>query len=653
MKEIENLRMLCAEIVERAGSGHPGAAMGLSHFMHILYTEFILLDPDNSRNPCRDILIMSNGHACVIQYIMNYFLGYLTLDDLKGYRRLNSRTPGHPERNTYGIEISTGPLGQGVAASVGFAISSELISRIGLDRINKSINNNTNEGMNKTLDTILTNNIDNKSHIYCIFGDGCYQEGISQEAFSFCSKQGLNNITFIYDYNKSTIDGSTDLSMNEDVVARFKAFNFDVFDVNGYDTEGIRKALKTKSDKPKVIILRTDIGKDTTLEGSCETHGKALGNEVIRKLKELYGGPKEEFFITEELKESYSKAKERMKREIKKRNRNIEEITDAPVRISYEKAYQSEKGATRKHFSNALNNLKTSQLILSGCADLTGSVLSKIESAVDFSQEKGVNAYLRFGIREHAMCGVMNGIAGHGFFVPISGTFLNFITYGYPSVRLAAMDNLKVVYVLSHDSIQLGGDGPTHQPVEVLAAMRATPNLVVLRPCDGRETRAALVLALREPGPVALILSRQEVEEIEETAVNGEDLLYEEGVAKGAYYLIEEKNHEIIILATGAEVSLAYEVRKCMKDRRVSIVSFISFELFERQEKEYKKRILDEGAVKVSIEALSTFGWSKYSDLQIGLDRFGMSGPGSEVYKELEFTGEEISARISDFIRKK
>lgn len=614
MKEVQNIRILCAEVVERAGSGHPGAPLGLSHFMHLLYTEYLVLDPGNPGNPCRDIIVLSNGHACTIQYVMNHLVGFLSLGDLKSYRMLNSNTPGHPEKNKLGIEISTGPLGQGVASSVGFSISSSL------------------SGSN---------------HVYCVFGDGCYQEGISQEAFSLCSKLALRNITFIYDSNNTTIDGPTDLSMCENVSERFRSLDFTVLEADGCDSAQIRRALDHRSPRPKVVILRTRIGMDTDLEGSCKSHGAPLGRENVERLKKRYGFPEEEFYVSEELKETYSRARARMLDVVSKRAGRAPPDC-APV-ISFAEPYRPEKAATRTHLANALNGLRTSQRILTGCADLTPSVLSRITDAVDFHGSadfrEGQSVYLRFGIREHAMCGVMNGIAAHGLFVPICGTFLNFITYGYPSVRIAALDSLKVVYILTHDSIQLGGDGPTHQPIEVLATMRATPNLVVLRPCDGREVRGALVVALRERGPAALILSRQPVSEAEYAAADCTD-----GVERGAYFLASEKNHDIILLATGSEVELAFKVKKHMRDRRISIVSFISFELFERQSEAYKREILDERAVKVSIEALATFGWAKYADLSIGLDQFGRSAPGKDVYEYFGFTPERVAERIADFV---
>lgn len=627
MNPTENIRLLAAEIVEKAQSGHPGAPMGLATVMYTLYTEYLVLDPSDPRNPDRDIFVLSNGHACLIQYISNHLLGFLSKEDLLNYRQLNSLCPGHPERNERGIEISTGPLGQGVAASVGFAISSKLFSKY----CRKS---------------------DEPNRVFCIFGDGCYQEGIGQEAFSLCSKFRLDNITFIYDYNKNTIDGPTTLSMNEDVPARFRALDFTVVECDGEDVEGIRKALAMRPTNPLLIILSTETGKDSELEGDCKSHGAPLGEENVKKLRQKYNSVDGEFFISEELKEAYKTGAKRMAEAIRRRNQkgdradHINNVYDeSQGNITYDTDYKFGDQPTRRHIFKALNEIKTKQLLISGCADLTTSTLSHIESAVDFECSDGLNVFLRFGIREHAMVAVMNGIAAHGRFVPICGTFLNFISYGYPAVRLACLDRLKTIYMLSHDSILLGGDGPTHQPVEVLATLRATSGLIVLRPCDGRESRAALITALKEPGPVALIVSRQNMSDIKETEK-------EEQVHRGAYFLRKADNHEIILYATGSEVELAFKAADILRDRRISIVSFVSFELFERQSEAYKKSILDRSTTRISIEALSTFGWSKYSDFQIGLDEYGRSAPGADVYEYFGFTPEAVASKVRGFAAK-
>ncbi|KAI5153031.1 transketolase, partial [Enteropsectra breve] len=699
---IRNLRTIAADMVQKANSGHPGAPLGLAHFMHILFTEFLVLDPSDPRSPSRDIFLLSNGHACAIQYIMNYLVGYLDLQDLKEFRQLHSKTPGHPEKNTHGIEISTGPLGQGVAASVGFATSIQILkslnneSEISYSNANKDLNKNLNKNDSKN----------DSSMVYCVFGDGCYQEGIAQEAFSLCARLSLNNITFIYDYNGITIDGPTELSMNEDVELRFKSLGFSVHVADGSKSEEIRAALEYRATVPKVIILHTTIGKDTAVANSCAAHGSPLGCENIKKLREKYNFPDIDFYISEELKEAYKRARERMSVSIKSRASSLQnDINASNNHVWYKNSYESKCLSTRKHLYNALNNIQTNCKIITGCADLTPSVLSRIEGSKELYKELNSSKtngmddskyFIRFGIREHCMCAVMNGMAAHGSFIPIAGTFLNFISYGFPAVRLGAMDRLKNIYILTHDSVQLGEDGPTHQPIETLATLRATAGLVVMRPCDGRETWGCLRAALEGEGPVALVLSRQDVEEVSGTSVNmsfintkscnikdsnikdydkdgnikggdnkGGDINdgnindgnikdvnnnKDGDIRNGAYFVKRNKNHRAILLATGAEVGLACRVADAMENT-VSVVSFVSWELFEKQNEKYKNEILESGVVKISIEALSTFGWSRYSDYQIGIDEYGRSGPGEEVYAYFGFTVEAIQARIERIIK--
>ncbi|GFR20058.1 transketolase 1 [Trichonephila clavata] len=536
-KNIENIRTLAVDIVQNANSGHPGAPLGLATFVYTLYKDYLKFDPDNDEWTGRDIFILSNGHACVIQYIMNYFIGYLTLDDLKNFRSLNSRTPGHPERQFKGIEVTSGPLGQGLANSVGFAISLK--------------------------------KLDLKNMVYCVFGDGCYQEGIGQESFSIASNLNLDNITFIYDYNNSTIDGPTSLSMNENVEKRFKSLNFHVTVVDGENIEEIKKALNFEARKPKVIILQTMIGRDSILEGNSKSHGSPIGEEGVRKLKEKYGIPQEKFYISNQLKEEFDAINER-KRKITKElddKTNHEMIKKLKLKDLSDESYScndeitTEKLATRKIFSNLLNDLKDKECLICGSADLASSVLCKLNEGNDFTNENFKGNYINFGIREHAMCGVMTGIASHGFYMPICGTFLNFIAYGYPSVRLASLDKLNTVYVLSHDSICLGEDGPTHQPIETLLTLRSTPNLITMRPCDIKECKAALNVCLSKQGPKAVILTRQKVPFIEHTCKSK--------ALKGAYYLIEHPNPDLIIMGTGSEIELCYQVLDELKELNI------------------------------------------------------------------------------------
>lgn len=643
-KEIENIRILCAEIVQKANSGHPGAPLGLSQFIYILYTEYLNLNPDNTKWINRDIFLLSNGHSCVIQYVMNYLLGYLKMEDLLQFRKLNSNTPGHPERNNKGIESTTGPLGQGVADSVGYAISSKILRSFGFN-----------------------------NRVYCIFGDGCYQEGISQEAFSLCSRLKLDNITFIYDYNHTTIDGSTELSMNENVKARFESLNFDVVEVQD-DPEEIRFALNKASERPKVIILHTIIGKDSGLQGEAKVHGAPLGEENVKKLKLKYSMPEEAFYISEDLKKAFERAKERMKNYVQNNTIDTNKITDERLReiltsidsankfcttVEYTEEYESKDDATRNHLKKCLNTLKTNRLILSGSADLLPCIKSQIDGTLSLSDEQyGLDSYIHYGIREHAMCGIMNGIASHGIFTPIGGTFLNFSMYGMPAIRLGCMDRLKIIYIFTHDSIGLGQDGPTHQPIEALATLRILPNLITLRPCDGREMRSALAIAMKYDGPSALILTRQTIPDLQET-ITGNTGFCQKGetrssdVERGGYFLIKEENPEIILLATGSEVQLALGVKKILKDIRISVVSMISFELFDEQPVEYKNSVIpprfstqQNKPFVVSIEALTTFGWAKYSDFQIGMDKFGRSAPFKDVFEYFNFTDKDLAGVI-------
>lgn len=629
MEEINNIRTLCAEMVQRANSGHPGAPLGLAPFVYVLYTEFMNFDPDDEDWINRDIFMLSNGHSCALQYVVNYLLGRLGMEDLMSFRKINSRTPGHPERQYPGVECSTGPLGQGLANSVGFAVSLKKLGCFGLT-----------------------------GRVYCVFGDGCYQEGIGQETFSLAASLRLDNIVLIYDFNKTTIDGPTSLSMDEDVGLRFVSLGFHVETVDGEDIEGIRRALSRRASVPMVIILRTVIGHGSIQAGSCKAHGAPLGEEGVKKLKETFGIPMEDFYVSPSLLERFSELRERkrrMRREWDSRTWGKER--QAPVKLGQRMEEQRKMAtlykceyrrgecekATRKHFSESLKELKDTSYLIGGAADLQSSVLTRIEEGNDFNRENHNGGYINFGIREHCMFGVMNGISSHGYFLPYSGTFLNFVSYGFPSVRLGCMDRLDLLYVLTHDSIGLGEDGPTHQPIETLSMLRATPNLITMRPCDGTEVRASVNIALLRRGPKAVILSRQKVPEIPDSDV--------EKASRGAYFLVEQEDADVILLSTGSEVQICYEVARALKHLRVSIVSFFSWELFEEQSEEYKRSIL-RNVPRVSIEALSTFGWSKYSDLQIGMTTFGASAPYKDVYNHFGLTGENISRRIAEFLNK-
>lgn len=625
MNKINNIRTLCVEMVEKAKSGHPGAPLALAPLVYTLYTEFINFDPDDEDWINRDIFLLSNGHSCAIQYVINYLLGRLTMEDLMNFRQINGRTPGHPERKYPGVESSTGPLGQGLSNAVGYAISLKKLRKFGLS-----------------------------NKVYCIFGDGCYQEGIGQESFSLIANLGLDNLILIYDFNKTTIDGSTSLSMNENVVQRFLSLGFEVDVIDGEDIDGIRRILNKKVSKTQVIILETIIGYGSILEGNCKVHGSPIGEEGVRKLKEKFEMPMKDFYVSSDLLKEFENLNN-IKRKIRKKWESkmneipmkfIDRLKDLRKEESlYKSGYKREDSlkATRKHFSEALKDLKDISYLIGGAADLNSSVLTKITEGDDFNRDNHDGGYINYGIREHSMCGVLNGIASHGYFLPYSGTFLNFIAYGFPSVRLGCMDDLNLFYVLTHDSIGLGEDGPTHQPIETLLTLRATPNLITMRPCDGVETRTSLNIALLRKGPKAIILSRQKVPEISHSDMKKAE--------RGAYFLIEEEDPDLILLSTGSEIQICYEIIEILSDLKISIVSFFSWELFEEQNEEYKKSIL-KNVPRVSIEALSTFGWSKYSDFQIGMTTFGASAPYKDVYDHFELNSREISKKILKFLNK-
>ena len=602
---VTNIRILCAEMVEKAQSGHPGSALGLAPFLLELYS-VLNFDPEDPRNPDRDVFILSNAHVCVIQYVINYLIGYLSLEDLMQFRQINSKTPGHPEKNDRGIEITSEPLGQGVAEAVGFAIA--------LKKCKSS------------------------RRVFCVFGDGCYQEGITQEAFSIAAHLNLDNLVYIYDYNKMTIDGSTTISMTEDPKKRFQALGFDVVELNGDEYSKEWDKAFQRSERVKMVILHTVIGRGCLFEGENRTHGLPLGKDAISAMKKEIGIEKD-FEVLPELLDYFGKIKEERRREGRKRIFSQEKVC-----IEFGSYVpENKKIATRTHFERALNEIPEIERLVGGAADLTPSVGTKKKTFREFTAENRDGNYIHYGIREHAMCAIMNGMAAYGFW-PFAGTFLNFVTYCFPSIRLAALDNAKVFYVLTHDSIGVGEDGPTHQPVEALALLRATPNLHVLRPCDGVETRFSLKYALERNGPTCIILSRQGVDPVKNTSM--------EKAAKGAYFVVESSNPDVTIIATGSEVSLCAKVVELLRKKNIeaSLVSLVSFEVFETQESAYKKSILG-NKPRVSVEALSSFGWERYSHLQIGMTTFGKSGKGADVLKHFGFTPEDISEKVEAFLK--
>jgi len=621
-KIINTLRCLSVDMVEKANSGHPGMPLGCAPIMFVLWTKIMNFNPEDPLWMNRDRFILSNGHGCALLYSMLHLLGYdYSLDDLKSFRQIHSKTPGHPEYNPkLGIETSTGPLGQGIANGVGMAIASKKLC------------------------------IDNTIFVMC--GDGCLMEGVSYESASLAGHLGLNNLVLIYDDNGITIDGKTDITFTENTKQRFDAHGWNVLEVKNGD-ENIddmqEKLLESKqsSTKPTIIFVKTTIGYGSVLSGKSACHGAPLGGEKIKLLKEFLGSDKEKsFFIDDDVKSYFEKLKEEKKFFYNTQGKTpvcVEDF-DAFIKNAIDEIKNIKNGekdyATRDSSSIILKdiaNLLPNMIV--GSADLAESnktlVSHKYITKNDFTQK-----YLNYGIREHAMCSIANGISAYNI-VPVVSTFLVFITYCLAPIRMAALSKHRTIFVLTHDSVFLGEDGPTHQPVESLNILRSIPNLLTIRPCDVTEVSGAYQTALDYNGPTALILSRQVLPNMLNSDMNK--------MQKGAYIIYEpnlgdKKIPNFIIIATGSEVSLAVEVAKKIGDIRV--VSMPCCELFDLQTQEYKNEILPSIVKKISLEAGSTLGWYKYADYTYGINTFGESGKIGDIKKHFKFTDEDVVAYI-------
>ena len=648
MKEIDKLsvatiRSLCIDMINKANSGHPGMALGSAPILYTLFTKHMVANPEKSDWINRDRFVLSAGHASALLYAMLHLCGYkLSLDDLKHFRQLDSLTPGHPEYKwTDGVDATSGPLGQGIAQAVGMAMAEA------------SIPANYTEGEK------LVNH-----YTYVLCGDGCLQEGLSQEAISLAGHQKLNKLILFYDANQVTLDGALDLSFSESVKERFLASGWNVLDVaNGNDVDGIDAAInkaKASKDKPTMICVHTVIGYGSAKQGTSKVHGSPLGEEDGKHTKKvIYGFDHEDFFVPEEVKEHFRasfhargmKAYALYEEEFKKYEK--EHPAEAKRFLSLEKLDLSnylpeevpefEAGSatsTRVASGKALNDYMLAiPMLVGGSADVAGSVMTKLNGGVDFSPEHREGHNVNWGIREFAMAAAQNGMLLHGGIRSYVGCFAVFSDYMKPAIRMAALSHLPAIYLFSHDSIAVGEDGPTHQPIEQLAMLRSIPNMRVIRPCDERETYAAWREALRSTKtPTALILSRQNL-----PLLKGSNA---DGLTKGAYVVSqEEKKAELILIATGSEVSLAIEAQKKLLEEKIDVrvVSMPSWELFEEQSEAYKKEVLSlPKAKRVSVEMLSTFGWAKYADTNMGLDHFGASAPAKEVIKKFDFTAEHL-----------
>ncbi|VEU21632.1 DEKNAAC102240 [Brettanomyces naardenensis] len=648
---INTIRVLSVDTVSKANSGHPGAPLGMAPAAHMLFSN-IKANPKDPNWPNRDRFVLSNGHAVALQYVMLHLLGYdLTIEDLKQFRQIDSKTPGHPEFHTPGVEVTTGPLGQGISNAVGLAIAQANIAAT----------------YNKPNYTISDN------YTYSFFGDGCMMEGVSHEAMAIAGHLQLGNLIAFYDSNKISIDGATGQEFDEDVPKRLQAYGWEILDVADGDTDvqGLYNALqkaKLSKSKPTCIVMHTTIGYGSVHEGTAAVHGSPLKPDDVIQLKKKWGFDPEKFFaVPQQVYDHYSKvaeagakaeaewkklfaaySKEYPKEAAEYTRRENGKLPQGWENLLPKYTSADPKVATRKLSETVLSAIVPSiPEIIGGSADLTPSNLTRFKGAVDFQPPNlGIGdyagRYIRYGVREHGMGAIMNGIAAYGLnFRPYSGTFLNFVSYAAGAVRLSALSGHPVIWVATHDSIGLGEDGPTHQPIETLAHFRALPNIMVWRPADGNEVSAAYKVALEsDHTPSILAFTRQGLPELEGSSI--------EKASKGGYIVSEAPSAaKLILVATGSEVSLSIDAAKLLEKDGIPtrVVSLPDFFTFDKQSLEYRKSVLPDGVPILSVEVLSTFGWSKYSHAQFGLDRFGASGKGADIYKKFEFTPEGVEER--------
>lgn len=640
------VRVLSAEAIEKANSGHPGMPLGMADVATVLFGKYIRLCPDASRWFNRDRFVLSAGHGSMLLYSLFYLLGYpdISIEDIKNFRQLGSKTAGHPEYGHLGgIDMTTGPLGQGISSAVGMALAErEINAKWGDDLCNH--------------------------YTYVICGDGCLMEGISEEAISLAGLWKLNKLIVFWDNNNITIDGTVDKSNATDQIARFRAVGWNTISVDGHNYDEISAAIEQaqKSDKPTLIACKTTIGFGAPhKQGTPKVHGAPLGAEELALLKEGLGWSAEPFEVPAEIMASWRAAGQKTAAEYQKwlhkaeNNAEFMAFINNKLPKNWDKALdelkvktisEQTKVATRKASQMCLENLvKYVPQMVGGSADLAASNLTFVEGMKTITAADYAGNNVMYGIREHAMGAIMNGMALHGGVIPYGGTFFVFSDYMRPAMRLAALMGLRVIYVLTHDSIGVGEDGPTHQPIEHLAAYRAMPNINVYRPCDVVETAEAWQLAtLDEHTPSILALSRQSVPTLRENAD-------ENKTAKGAYIISAADGAlKATLIATGTEVALAVAAQKQLKNLgiEVNVVSMPCQELFEKQSEEYKQAVLGT-APRIAIEAGTTFGWERYTGangVTIGIDTFGASGKGDEVYAHFGLTVDRVVETVQKFL---
>ncbi len=644
-KAVALIRGLAMDAPLAAKSGHQGTAMALAPLGHVLYSRIMKHDPRRPDWPDRDRFVLSAGHASILQYALLYLNGYdLDLDDIKAFRQWGSRTPGHPERgHTAGVEVTTGPLGQGLANAVGLAMAERsLRARFGSE---------------------LTDH-----HTYVIAGDGCLMEGVSHEAASLAGHQRLGRLIVVFDDNRITIDGGTNLTCSDDVVARFSSYGWAVSEIGevGEDLDALENALTaardSDDDRPKLIVLRTRVGTPSPdWTDRHEAHGNPFTAEHVSRTKSIMGIPDEPFWSPPEVVDAVrnhaasrvaaSDWNERLDSSSRRAEWNSVWSGGADGWSSNLPTFaQGESIATRVAVQKVIDALAESQpALVAGAADLTGNTGAKLSGQAAMSPHDPDGRQIYYGVREHAMGSIMVGLALHGGFVPIGGTFFVFFDYMKPPVRLAALSGAKCIFVFSHDSVGVGEDGPTHQPIEHLAALRAIPDLQVIRPADANETSAAVRAALEFDGPTALVLSRQNLP----VCTDGSAVDHGAGIVRPT-----TGDPDAVIVATGSEVSVALRAAEILDQegigaRVVSLPSWDRYATFARRDPDGAARILPSAVPTVSVEAASTFGWERHADVCVGIDRFGTSAPGGQALERLGINPDAVVAAVRDLLNRR
>jgi transketolase len=656
---IDTLRLLAVDEVEKAKSGHPGAPLGCAPIAYLLYHKLMKHNPKHSKWSDRDRFVLSNGHASALLYATLYLCGYnVTMDDLKSFRQWHSKTPGHPEsgvdHGTEGVEVTTGPLGQGFAMAVGMAIAEKHLAAV----------------YNKPGFDIVDH------HTYVLCGDGDMMEGVSHEAASLAGTLNLGKLIVLYDDNLISLDGPTELSFTEDVLGRFDAYHWHTQRVSdGNDLEAIEAAIeaaKAQTSRPSLIAVRTVIGYGSPRAGTNKVHGEAMGAADTAATKKYFGFPEDQsFYVPDDALKNWRTAIDRGQEDEAEWNSLFEgyakqypELAEQFKRTQgnrrkagWERALPSfpagKPVATRNAGYTVMNAIaEMVPELFGGAADLTASTKTIFKPGANFHEDPaGRNVF--FGVREFAMCAAVNGMAAHAGLVPFGSTFFTFSDYCKPAIRIAALSGAHSLFVFTHDSIGLGEDGPTHQPIEHLMMLRAVPQLTDYRPADANETVACWRLALERDGPCFFALSRQDLPVIDATKIDVYD-----GVKHGAYVLDDAPNPQVVLISTGSEVGPCVEAKKSLEGEGIQarVVSMPSWEIFEEQSASYKASVLLPGVPKLAVEAGSPLGWWKFvgSDGDvIGLDRFGASAPGKIVLENLGFSVANIAARAKALVNRK